>query len=790
MNYLRRVNRTHAFSFVLLCICIVAFCVISASAATYSGKCGDNLTYTLNTDTGVLTISGTGAMADWSDSNGNVAPWYDYRSSIRTAQVSKAATSIGAYAFYGCSSLTSITIPNRVTSIGGSAFRGCSSLTSISIPDSVTSIGGSAFFKCSGLNAVYITDIAAWCGIAFGDFSASPFCYAQNLYLNGEQVTDLVIPDSVTSIGAYAFYNCSRLTSISIPDSVTSIGDSAFFKCSRLTSISIPSGVTSIGVYAFRNCSSLTSISIPDSVTSIGGAAFWDCSSLTSISIPSGVTSIEGSAFYNCSSLTSISIPDSVTSIGADAFSGCSSLTSISIPSGVTSIGAYAFKDCSSITSISIPSGVTSIEDSAFLGCSSLTNISIPFVGASRDAKNGYDQVLGYIFGYTKQAADSTTNQYSGYYYHIPSTLRNVTVTNAATISKNAFYGCSSLTSISIPSGVTSIERFAFYGCGSLASITIPDSVTSIGADAFLGCSSLTSITILNPDCQIDDSQDAMPSAAAIYGYTNSTAAAYAVKYGRTFVSIGGSCGDKLAFRMDPDTGVLSITGTGAMDSWYLDDSPWYVYRASIRSIRIASGATSIGDFAFDGCSNLTEVVIAETVERIGDGAFDNCTSLAEVAVLNSACTMPTRADAFPASVTIHGFAGSTAEAYATKYNRTFVALDPTSLTAKVSAATYASGTATLRVTATPTVTEGMKVERYGVFFAPAKYADSYATNGQVAVKEGAIASGKPFFADLTDIPESAYDVKIYAWAFVKLVGVSDPVVCPLDPVSIHDIVK
>lgn len=107
-----------------------------------------------------------------------------------------------------------------------------------------------------------------------------------------------------------------------------------------------------------------------------------------------------------------------------------------------------------------------------------------------------------------------------------------------------------------------------------------------------------------------------------------------------------------------------------------------------------------------------------------------------------------------------------------------------------MSAATYASGTATLRVTATPTVTEGMEVERYGVFFAPAKYADSYATNGQVVVKEGAIASGKPFVADLTDIPESAYDVKIYAWAFVKLVGVSDLVVCPLDPVSIHDIVK
>ena len=649
MNHLRRVNRTHAFSFVLLCICIVAFCVISASAATYSGKCGDNLTYTLNTNTGVLTISGTGAMADWSDSNGNVAPWYDYRSSIRTAQVSKAATSIGAYAFYGCSSLASITIPNRVTSIERFAFEGCSGLASITIPDSVTSIGSGAF---------------------------SDTAWLKNL------------PNGVVYAGAVAYTYKGYM----------------------------PSG--------------------------------------TQISLKDGIVGIAASAFSGCDGLTSITIPDSVTSIGGSAFYGCSSLASISIPSGVTSIKRYAFFKCSSLTSISIPSGVTSIERFAFNGCSGLNAVYITDIAAW----------CGIAF------ENSSVNPLS--YAH------------------NLYLNGELVTDLVIPSGVTSIGAYAFKGCRSLTSITIPDSVTSIEYQTFQGCSALKSIVILNPDCQIVDSQDAMPSAAAIYGYTNSTAAAYAVKYGRTFVSIGGSCGDKLAFRMDPDTGVLSITGTGAMDSWYLDDSPWYVYRASIRSIRIASGATSIGDFAFDGCSNLVDVVIAETVESIGDGAFDNCTSLAEVAVLNSACTMPTRADAFPASVTIHGHAGSTAEAYATKYNRTFVALEPTTLTAKVSAATYASGTATLRVTATPTVTEGMEVERYGVFFAPAKYAGSYATNGQVVVKEGAIASGKPFFADLTDIPESAYDVKIYAWAFVKLVGVSDLVVCPLDPVSIHDIVK
>jgi len=229
-------------------------------------------------------------------------------------------------AFKNCGSLTSVTISNGVTSVGNSAFEDCTSLESISIPDSVTSIGSFAFFNCSSLVSVYINNLVSWCAINFSD---NPLSYAHNLYLNNQLVTNLIIPDDVTSIGSYAFSGCSSLTGITIPDGVTSIGGGAFEYCSSLTNITLPDSVTSIGSYAFEGCSSLTSITISDSVTSIGNYAF-----------------------YGCDSLVSIKLPDSATKIGDYAFSSCDLLASITIPNGVTSIGGAAFEYCSSLTSI------------------------------------------------------------------------------------------------------------------------------------------------------------------------------------------------------------------------------------------------------------------------------------------------------------------------------------------------------------------------------------------------------------------------------------------------------
>ena len=254
-----------------------------------------------------------------------------------------------------------------VTSIHSEAFSFCSALTSVSIPSSITWIKYSAFIFCRNLTSVYISDIAAWCSIDFTNYASNPLAYGAELYLNGQVIKDLTIPDNVTKIGAYAFSDCISLTSVSIPSSVTSIGGSAFLGCSSLTSVTIPSGVKTIETGTFRNCTSLTSVTIPSSVKTIESDAFLNCSSLTSVTIPGSVTSIEGYAFCLCSSLTSVTIPSGVTMIERNTFDCCSSLTSVTIGSSVRYIYSKAFASCPELTDVfCLAENVPSAESDAF----------------------------------------------------------------------------------------------------------------------------------------------------------------------------------------------------------------------------------------------------------------------------------------------------------------------------------------------------------------------------------------------------------------------------------------
>ena len=264
--------------------------------------------------------------------------------------------------------LTQITIPSDITRIKSMSFDGLRDITSITLPDSITTIEKNAFVGCHKLTSVYYNgELSSWCKINFGGYLLNPlFANKTNLYINNQELTEIVIPANVAKINPYAFYNFNCLTRVTINNGVTSIGDSAFYNCSNLTDIIIPDSVTSIGQEAFRNCSGLTSVTIPNSVTEIGQSAFSGCSSLASITIPNSVTEIGQSAFSGCSSLTSITIPNKVTSIGKKTFCDCESLTKVSIPDSVTLIGNNAFFNCKLLFYLTIGKNVREIGECAF----------------------------------------------------------------------------------------------------------------------------------------------------------------------------------------------------------------------------------------------------------------------------------------------------------------------------------------------------------------------------------------------------------------------------------------
>ncbi len=523
-----------------------------------------------------------------------------------------------------------------VTAIGGSAFKGCSGLTSITIPNSVTSIDGSAFEGCSGLTSVYITDLAAWCNIEFGNSSGNPLFYAHHLFLNSNEVKDLVFPNSVTSIGNYAFSGCTGLTSVTIPNSITSIGEFAFAYCSSLNSVTIPNSVTSIGNYAFSGCTGLTSVTIPNSVTSIGDSAFAACSSLTSVTIGNSVNHIGGNAFsgtpwYN-------NQPDGLVYAGLIAYKYKGTMpsgTSITLKDDTKGIAIGAFSGCSGLTSVTIPNSVTSIDRNAFSDCSGLTSVHITDLAAwcNIEFGNSSGNPLFYahhLFLNSNEVKDlvfpNSVTSIGHYAFSGCSGLTSVSITNSVTkIGVSAFSGCTGLTSVTIPNSVISIGNYAFADCSSLTSVTIPNSITKINISAFSGCTGLTSVTIPNSVTEIDI--DAFESCTGLASVHINNIISWC---NISFKSITSNPlyfahhlflnGEEVKDLVIPNT--VSEISTSAFSGC-----------SGLTSVTITNSVTKIGVSAFSGCSGLTSVTIPNTVPEIGTSAFSGCSGLTNLTI-------------------------------------------------------------------------------------------------------------------------------------------------------------
>lgn len=394
-----------------------------------SGTCGDNATWSISAE-GVLTISGTGAIGNYTE---NDAPWQSLRADITAIVIEKGITRIGNYAFHDCRVATSAALPEGLVEIGENAFRSCGALEEINLPPELTTIGIGAFYYTSALTSITIPG------------SVETFLDA----FNDSGLETVTIENGVDEVDSYAFCNCYHLKSVTLPDSIQSIGNYAFSGCQQLEELDLPDGITSFGEYAFAN-TAISEFEFPEGASINAGVL--QNTSITSIVIPQGVTTIGQNAFYGCENLATVTFPSTLTRIEGGAFS-YTALTSLHLPDGVEFIGHSAFRECNVLETVTMTDSVTTMDDNAFDHCDILRSVTLS------------DQIETIGLQTFSQCKNLET-------IHLPASLK--------TIGNDAFQYCESLRSLTLPDGTESIGSLAFRGCSVLEAVVIPASVTSI----------------------------------------------------------------------------------------------------------------------------------------------------------------------------------------------------------------------------------------------------------------------------------------------------------------------
>ena len=687
----------------------------SRLTAIDSGTIG-NLKWAVYTN-GLLEISGSGAVPSYSQGS---APWTNYADSVTAILVRSSVTGIGNSAFYGCSNVANITLPFVGASrdaVGYTSNFGyifgyttyasgyidyknlkvgdiCDSQTTNTISNSVYYVYEISSYRAYSQRYTYNTPDTINT-VTITDATQIP----SGAFANNKNITKIVLNDSITSIGDFAFQN-SSIKDFVIPESVNEIGTYAFYSCTGLTEMHIPNSVAEIKDYTFYNCTGIKRLTISRTIKTIGKYAFYNCSGISKLVIPDKTESIGLCAFANCKSIEEINIPDSVSSIGESAFSNTSGAKKLSIGAGLKDIPKEAFYNCTALTEITVPNTVETIGNSAFYGCSNVANITLPFVGASRDAV-GYTSNFGYIFGYTTYASgyidyknlkvgdicdSQTTNTISNsvyyvyeissyraysqrYTYNTPDTINTVTITDATQIPSGAFANNKNITKIVLNDSITSIGDFAFQNNpwyksltddfvidgdnvlikynGTKSNVVIPDTVKHIAGGVFKDNATISAVTL--PDGLLSIGENTFKDCTNL---TAMTIPKSVIKISEN--AIPDACTINVYrpsagydYRSTNRIVLNNSFATGNETYYYIvkDDGCAEIIGCTTTSTELTVptdfdgiGVNKIGDYGFANCTTLNSITIPANILNIGKYAFTGCTGLVNA-------TIPTTVD-------------------------------------------------------------------------------------------------------------------------------------------------